>query len=251
MSSPGCGACPHDPTRGHGGLQLADILTAGQRQEGAQRTWRAVSGPRVQSRGDNLGLPESRVLGEGRSCGDAVSRIICPPCSQWHGSVLPCTSPAAANAKSRIPTPLLSPPPTLARRTAEELHASVQDRWKWNGHSVFILDGSSVSIAGQLHEPGRCIRSRPIKGGARLSPGADHGAALPGDQQLHGCAIALRTPARAPVKRASSDACTTRSNPVMWYLPTPFSTITSSPANCAIEASIWLSMSTSIGEKLA
>jgi hypothetical protein len=31
-------------------------------------------------------------------------------------------------------------------RTAEELHTSVGDRWKWNGRSVFILDGSSVSM---------------------------------------------------------------------------------------------------------
>ena len=35
---------------------------------------------------------------------------------------------------------------TLAKQTAEELHASVGDQWKWNGRSVFIFDGSTVSM---------------------------------------------------------------------------------------------------------
>jgi hypothetical protein len=34
----------------------------------------------------------------------------------------------------------------LARRTAEELQTSIARRWKWNGRSVFIVDGSSVSM---------------------------------------------------------------------------------------------------------
>jgi hypothetical protein len=34
----------------------------------------------------------------------------------------------------------------LATRTAEELQASAADQWKWNGRSVFIFDGSSVSM---------------------------------------------------------------------------------------------------------
>lgn len=42
-----------------------------------------------------------------------------------------------------------------------------------------------------------------------------------------------RTKARAPAKRISSDECTRPSNPEMCFLPTPYSTITSSPANCA------------------
>ena len=35
---------------------------------------------------------------------------------------------------------------TLAKRTAEELQKSIADQWKWNGRSVFIVDGSSVSM---------------------------------------------------------------------------------------------------------
>jgi hypothetical protein len=34
----------------------------------------------------------------------------------------------------------------LATRTAQELQTSVADQWKWNGRSVFIVDGSSVSM---------------------------------------------------------------------------------------------------------
>src|SRR5262249_38402502 len=35
---------------------------------------------------------------------------------------------------------------TLARRTAQQLQASLPDGWKWNGRSVFIVDGSHVSM---------------------------------------------------------------------------------------------------------
>jgi len=34
----------------------------------------------------------------------------------------------------------------LAKRTAEELQTSAGDPWKWNGRSVFIVDGSHVSM---------------------------------------------------------------------------------------------------------
>jgi hypothetical protein len=34
----------------------------------------------------------------------------------------------------------------LARRTAEELQAAAAEAWKWNGRSVFIADGSYVSM---------------------------------------------------------------------------------------------------------
>ena len=84
----------------------------------------------------------SQVLSEDRSCRDTVSRIIAhraangmPPCS-------PSTA-SYCNARSRIHTSVLS---TLAKRTAEELQRSVPDQWKWNGRSVFIVDGSHVSM---------------------------------------------------------------------------------------------------------
>ena len=84
----------------------------------------------------------SQVLSEDHSCRDAVSRIIAHRAANGDAVCSPNTA-SYCTARSRIPPPVLS---TLARRTAEELHASVDDRWKWNGRSVFILDGSSVSM---------------------------------------------------------------------------------------------------------
>ncbi len=80
----------------------------------------------------------SQVLSEDHSCRDAVSRIIAHRAANGVTVCSPNTA-SYCNARSRIPTSVLS---TLAKRTAEELHASVDDRWKWNGRSVFILDGS-------------------------------------------------------------------------------------------------------------
>ena len=47
------------------------------------------------------------------------------------------------NARARIPTAVLR---RLARRTAQQLQAGLPDGWKWNGRSVFIADGSHVSM---------------------------------------------------------------------------------------------------------
>jgi hypothetical protein len=82
------------------------------------------------------------VLSEDHSCRDAVSRIIAHRAASGITVCSPNTA-SYCNARSRIPTRVFS---TLATRTAEELHTSVGDRWKWNGRSVFILDGSSVSM---------------------------------------------------------------------------------------------------------
>jgi hypothetical protein len=84
----------------------------------------------------------SQVLSEDHSCRDAVSRIIAHRAANGITVCSPNTA-SYCNARSRIPTSVLS---TLATRTAEELHTSVGDRWKWNGRSVLILDGSSVSM---------------------------------------------------------------------------------------------------------
>ncbi len=84
----------------------------------------------------------SQVLSEDHSCRDAVSRII----AQRAANGITVCSPNTAsfcNARSSIPTSVLS---TLATRTAEELQMSVADQWKWNGRSVFIVDGSTVSM---------------------------------------------------------------------------------------------------------
>ncbi|MCH8242760.1 MAG: IS4 family transposase, partial [Planctomycetes bacterium] len=85
----------------------------------------------------------SQVLSEDHSCRDAVSRIIAQRAANGKTVCSPNTA-SYCNARSRILTNVLS---TLATRTAEELQTSVADQWKWNGRSVFIVDGSSVSMS--------------------------------------------------------------------------------------------------------
>jgi Transposase DDE domain len=84
----------------------------------------------------------SQVLSDDHSCRDAVSRII----AHRAASGLKACSPNPASycdARARIPTAVLR---TLARRAARELQAGAADEWKWNGRSVFIADGSHVSM---------------------------------------------------------------------------------------------------------
>jgi hypothetical protein len=84
----------------------------------------------------------SQVLSEDKSCRDAVSRILAHRAAS---GLKPCSPNAASycNARARIPTDVLR---SLAKRTAQELQASLPQGWKWNGRSVFIADGSHVSM---------------------------------------------------------------------------------------------------------
>ena len=84
----------------------------------------------------------SQVLSEDHSCRDAVSRIIAHRATNGLAVCSPNTA-SYCDARIRIPTSVLR---TLATRTAEELETSVADQWKWNGRSVFIVDGSHVSM---------------------------------------------------------------------------------------------------------
>jgi len=123
------------------GLPFADILTEASIQEVLNEhdvTFR----DRVFSPATTIWGFLSQVLSEDHSCRDTVSRIIAHRAANGITVCSPNTA-SYCNARSRVPTRVLS---TLATRTAEELHTSVGDRWKWNGRSVFILDGSSVSM---------------------------------------------------------------------------------------------------------
>ena len=84
----------------------------------------------------------SQVLNDDHSCRDAVSRIVAHRAANRKAVCSPNTA-SYCNARSRIPTSVFS---TLATRTAQELEMSIPDLWKWNGRSVFIFDGSSVSM---------------------------------------------------------------------------------------------------------
>lgn len=84
----------------------------------------------------------SQVLSEDHSCRDTVSRIIAHRAATGITVCSPNTA-SYCNARSRVPTSVLS---TLAKRTAEELQTSIDAPWKWNGRSVFIVDGTHVSM---------------------------------------------------------------------------------------------------------
>jgi hypothetical protein len=84
----------------------------------------------------------SQVLSEDHSCRDAVSRIIAHRAANGSAVCSPNTA-SYCDARGRLLTNVLS---TLATRTAKELQTSVPNQWKWNGRSVFIFDGSHVSM---------------------------------------------------------------------------------------------------------
>src|SRR5947209_6340128 len=83
-----------------------------------------------------------QVLSEDHSCRDAVSRIIAHRAASGVSVCSPNTA-SYCNARGRLLTGVLS---TLAKRTAQQLQASAAEEWKWNGRSVFIADGSHVSM---------------------------------------------------------------------------------------------------------
>jgi hypothetical protein len=84
----------------------------------------------------------SQVLSEDHSCRDAVARVIAHRAASGLKACSPNTA-SYCNARARIPTTVLR---TLARRTAQQLQDGLPDGWKWNGRSVFIADGSHVSM---------------------------------------------------------------------------------------------------------
>jgi len=123
------------------GLPFADALTGPRIRE-------ALDEPGVRYR-DRVFDPVttiwgflSQVLSDDHSCRDAVARIIA---HRAVGGLETCSPNTASycDARGRLPTGVLS---TLARRTAAELQAAAAAQWKWNGRSVFIADGSHVSM---------------------------------------------------------------------------------------------------------
>jgi len=123
------------------GLPFADILTEARirdvlNEHGVQYRARVFSP--VTTIWGFLG----QVLSEDHSCRDAVSRIIAHRAANGIKVCSPNTA-SYCTARSRVPTSVLS---VLTKRTAEELQASAGDLWKWNGRSVFIVDGSHVSM---------------------------------------------------------------------------------------------------------
>jgi hypothetical protein len=72
----------------------------------------------------------------------AVSRIIAHRAANGLGVCSPNTA-SYWDARGRTAVGVLR---TLARRTARKLQAGAAESWMWNGRSVFIADGSHVSL---------------------------------------------------------------------------------------------------------
>ncbi len=84
----------------------------------------------------------SQILSEDHSCRETVSRILAHRAAS---GLVPCSPNTASycNARARLPTAVLR---TLARQTAQQLQANLPQEWMWNGRTVFIADGSHVSM---------------------------------------------------------------------------------------------------------
>ena len=118
-----------------------------------------------------------------------------------------------------------------------------------NGSGMVARCSSSTARASRCRtrrQISRSIRNRPSKQRASVSLSPGLRCCYRWQPVLAMTWRSRRTKARAPAKRISSDGCTTRSNPVMWFLATPYSTITSSRGNCACAVSTsLLALSTS------
>jgi hypothetical protein len=154
----------------------------------------------------------SQILSDDHSCRDAVARIIAHRAASGIRVCSPNTA-SYCNARRRIQTGVLR---TLAKRTAQELQRNAAEGWKWNGRSVFIADGSHVSMPDTpknqacypqppTQKPGLGFPLARITVLLSLATGACHDLAI------------------APYKGKGTgkprfcDACTMPSNPVTWF----------------------------------
>jgi hypothetical protein len=84
----------------------------------------------------------SQALSDDHSCRDAVARVLAHRVASGRE---PCSpNPASyCNARSRLATAVLR---DLAKSTAQHLQRGLPQAWQWNGRSVFIADGTYVSM---------------------------------------------------------------------------------------------------------
>lgn len=85
----------------------------------------------------------SQVISPDHSCRDAVARLLAfrirngqEPCSPETGAY--CT------ARSKLPEPLFT---KLVKKTAEQTQRASAEDWRWNGHDVKLVDGTTVTMA--------------------------------------------------------------------------------------------------------
>jgi hypothetical protein len=84
----------------------------------------------------------SQVLSPDHSCRDAVSRLIAYLTALGRRTCAPATD-AYCRARQRLPVGVVQ---RLARHSADTLQAAVPNAWRWKGRSVYLVDGTTVSM---------------------------------------------------------------------------------------------------------
>ena len=85
----------------------------------------------------------SQVISPDHSCRDAVARLLA---FRVAGGLEPCSPETGAycTARGKLPEQLFT---TLVKKTAEQSHRAAAEDWRWNGHDVKLVDGTTVTMA--------------------------------------------------------------------------------------------------------
>ncbi len=152
-------------------------------QIGAVDFFNLLTGPELLQMTDSL-LPEHRerlypptlalsmfmgqVLSEDGSCQKAVGSWAAQRAAEGL-SVRSVNTGAYCKARQRLPVEMVS---TLTRYTAQQLTARAQDRWRWRGRSVKLVDGTGILIARYGGEPSALSAAVEPSDRSRLAVGA-------------------------------------------------------------------------------
>ena len=122
-------------------LPFADLLTAEQVEQ-ALRDEKVSFRDRLFSPLVTLWVFLSQVLDPDHSCRAAVARFLA-----WRAArgLAPCSANAGAycKARGRLPEGVLA---RLARATGRQPQDQAPDGWRWHGHTVKLVDGTTVSM---------------------------------------------------------------------------------------------------------
>jgi Transposase DDE domain len=131
-----------------GDLPFRDVLTASQLEQAAAADHVAFgTGPDdVYSVAVTLWAFVAQVLSDQKSCVAAVARVLVflhilgrPPCGAGTG--------AYCKARAKLPERFLQ---RLSCNVGRQLEAEADDAWRWHGHRVVLVDGSTLSMPDTL-----------------------------------------------------------------------------------------------------